>query len=72
MILKMRYGKRMVLIPKKRKVTDKDLLYFGKVETERTYKHTSKGVLFNRPILKQIDELGKLPSPMERIKKLPS
>ncbi|MCS7369697.1 DUF5712 family protein [Elizabethkingia anophelis] len=45
----------------KRKVTDKDLLYFGKVETERTYKHTSKDVLFNRPILKQIDELRKLP-----------
>ncbi|PXW07100.1 hypothetical protein C8D70_12315 [Chryseobacterium sp. CBTAP 102] len=41
----------------KRKVTGKDLLYYAKVETERTYKHNDKSVLYNRPILKEIEKL---------------
>lgn len=43
--------------PTKRKVEGKDLLYFAKVETERTYKHTDKSVIKNKPILKEIKEL---------------
>ena len=40
----------------KRKITGEDLLYFAKVETERTYKHTNKAVLRNRETLKEIKE----------------
>ena len=40
----------------KRKITGEDLLYFAKVETERTYKHTDKAVLRNRETLKEIKE----------------
>ena len=40
----------------KRKITGEDLLYFAKVETKRTYKHTDKAVLRNRETLKEIAE----------------
>ena len=40
----------------KRKITGEDLLYFAKVETERTYKYTDKAVLRNRETLKEIKE----------------
>lgn len=41
----------------KRKVEGKDLLYFAKIEKDRTYKHTDKPVKINREIQKQIKEI---------------
>lgn len=52
----------------KRKVEGKDLLYFAKVERERTYKHTDKAVLKNRPILKKIEEYSKGTNPLHKAK----
>lgn len=54
--------------PTKRKIEGKDLLYFGKVETERTYKHTDKSVLKNRPILKKIEEYKESKNPLNKLK----
>lgn len=58
--------------PTKRSIEGKDLLYFAKVETQRTYKHTDKAVLKNRPILQQIEEYEKNITPInqEKIKEL--
>lgn len=41
----------------KRKVEGKDLLYFGKVETERIYKHNDKSVIRNKEIFKELKQL---------------
>lgn len=54
--------------PTKRSVEGKDLLYFAKVETQRTYKHTDKAVLKNRPILKQIEDYKKSINPINKAK----
>ncbi len=45
----------------KRKITGDDLLYFGKVETERKYSHKDKTVLKNRETLSKIEKLKKHP-----------
>lgn len=52
----------------KRQVEGKDLLYFAKVERERTYKHTDKAVLHNRPILKKIEDFEKSKNPLNKLK----
>lgn len=54
--------------PTKRSIEGKDLLYFAKVETQRTYKHTDKAVLKNRPILKQIEGYNKSINPINKAK----
>lgn len=46
----------------KRPLTEKDLLWYAKVETNRTYKHTDKEVKLNKPILAKIDKLQKNPN----------
>lgn len=52
----------------KRKVERKDLLYFAKVEKERTYKHTDKAVLKNRPILDKIEKYKNSVNPLDKLK----
>ena len=47
----------------KREITGEDLLYFAKVETERTYKYADKAVLRNRETLKEIKEEGAKENP---------
>ncbi len=42
----------------KRKLEHSDLLYFGKVEQDRTYKFDDKNVLANEPILKEIKKIS--------------
>lgn len=55
--LKHRVWKENGFSTEKRKITAKDLLYYGKVETSRTYKHTDKSVIKNKPILTEIKKL---------------
>lgn len=43
----------------KRKLTADDLLWYGKVETQRTHKPTDKYVIKNNETLKEIDRLSK-------------
>ena len=50
----------------KRKLEGKDLMWFGKIETERSYSHKDKQVLENREILKQIKELKEQPKPNQK------
>lgn len=45
----------------KRRLDGSDLLYFGKVEIQRTYSHKDKSVLKNREILREIKKLEKSP-----------
>ncbi len=42
-----------------RKVTVDDIMWYGKIETQRTYKHSEKVVMQNKVILKQIEDLKK-------------
>lgn len=41
----------------KRPLEEKDLLWYGKVETNRNYKHTDKSVKFNKDIFKEIKNI---------------
>lgn len=50
----------------KRKLEGKDLMWFGKIETERSYSHKDKQVLENRETLKQIKELKEQPKPNQK------
>lgn len=43
-----------------RPLTKKDLMYFGKIETQRKYNHKDKYVQTNKEILKEIEKLRKL------------
>lgn len=43
----------------KRPLTEQDLLWFGKVEKSRFYKHTDKSVAHNKQVLSKIKELEK-------------
>ena len=43
----------------KRPLTEQDLLWFGKVEKSRSYKHTDKSVAHNKEIISRIKELEK-------------
>ncbi|MDY3538176.1 DUF5712 family protein [Riemerella anatipestifer] len=52
----------------KRKIEGKDLLYFAKVERNRTYSHKDKEVLRNRPILKKIEEYKNSKNPLKKMK----
>lgn len=55
----------------KRKLEGKDLMWFGKIETERSYSYKDKQVLENRETMKQINELKKEPKPdTNKIKEL--
>lgn len=58
--------------PTKRKVEEKDLLYFAKVENERTYKGNDKSVIKNRETMKEIKELQASddPNSAKKIEKL--
>lgn len=57
----------------KRKLEGKDLMWFGKIETERSYSHKDKQVLENRETMKQINELKAQPKPdTNKIKELES
>jgi len=44
---------------KKRQLTEKDLLWYGKVETQRTHKPTDTIVIKNKETLKEINKLSK-------------
>lgn len=52
----------------KRKITGKDLLYYGKIETERKYSHKDKAVLKNKPILEEIENLKSKNNPLLEMK----
>ncbi|AVM51544.1 DUF5712 family protein [Capnocytophaga sp. oral taxon 878] len=57
----------------KRKLEGKDLMWFGKIETERSYSYKDKQVLENRETMKQINELKAQPKPdTNKIKELES
>ncbi len=50
----------------KRPMTGDDLLWYGKIEKSRTYKHTDKWVKENKAILKEIDKLKINPKPNKK------
>lgn len=52
----------------KRKIERKDLMYFAKVETERTYSHKDKAVIKNKPILTKIKAYEKSKNPLDKFK----
>lgn len=54
----------------KRKITGDDLLYFAKIEHNRTYKFSDKNVQFNNEIYKQISETKSNSKKLELEKKL--
>ena len=55
----------------KRKLEGKDLMWFGKIETERSYSYKDKQVLENRETMKQIKELkAQLKPDTNKIKEL--
>jgi len=58
----------------KRPLTGDDLMWYGKVETNRTYKHNDKAVIDNKSTLKKIENLKKeiIGSRFGEIKKLES
>lgn len=56
----------------KRKIERKDLLYFAKVEKERTYKHTDKAVIKNKEIFKELKGIKKNIFNQPRIDRLES
>lgn len=51
-----------------RPMTEKDLVWFGKVEETRTYKANDKWVMSNKDTLKQIEKLNKVEKPSNKIK----
>lgn len=51
-----------------RPMTEKDLVWFGKVEETRTYKANDKWVMSNKQTLKEIEKLNKVENPNNKIK----